>query len=232
MPQRSAANRIKGAPSMKRTARRLMLAALMMCLGGGILSAQPSGACKLVADRTGELGCWIIAHDALGAFTEAQTYWHLDTFPSRAEAEAAKGPRGTVVDSMGKVWLLTIEAPGWRPNKGQHVAEIGPLPIRIGGNYSAQYMEAIFTPGMTSATHDHSGPEAWYTLEGETCLETPTGKVIGRAGGPPVIVPDGPMHLTATGTTLRRAIVLILHDSAKPSSALVHDWHPRGLCKE
>lgn len=180
---------------MKRTARRLTLAALMMFLGGGILSAQPSGACKLVTERTGELGCWIIAHDALGAFAEARTYWHVHTFPNRAEAEAAKGPRGTVVDSMGKVWLLTIEAQDWRPTKGERVAEIGPLPIRAGGNYSAQYMEAIFTPGMTSATHDHSGPEAWYTLEGETCLETPTGKVVGRAGGPPVVVPDGPMHL-------------------------------------
>jgi len=217
---------------MKHIAQQLALTGIMLLLGGGGLSAQPSGACKLAADRTGELGCWIIAHDALGAFAEAHTYWHLHTFPSRAEAEAAKGPRSTVVESMGKVWLLTIEAQGWRPTKGRQVAEIGPLPIRAGGNYSAQYMEAIFTPGMTSATHDHSGPEAWYTLEGETCLETPTGKVIGRAGGPPVIVPDGPMHLTATGSSLRRAIVLILHDSAKPSSALVHDWHPKGLCKE
>jgi quercetin dioxygenase-like cupin family protein len=217
---------------MKCTVQKLMLTMMMALLGGDRLSAQPSGACKLVGDRTGELGCWIIAHDALGAFAEAQTFWHLHTFSSRAEAEAAKGPRGTVMESMGKVWLLTIEAQGWRPAKGQQVAQIGPLPVRPGVNYSAQYMEAIFSPGMTSATHDHSGSEAWYTLEGETCLETPAGKVIGRAGGPPVIVPDDPMHLTATGTSLRRAMVLILHDSAKPSSALVHDWHPKGLCKE
>jgi len=217
---------------MKRTARTLTFAAIMVLLGGDISSAQPSGACKLVGDRTGELGCWIIAHDALGAFAQAQTYWHLNTFPSRAEAEAAKGPRGTVVDSMGKIWLFTIEARAWRSTKGEHVAEIGPLPITAGRNYSAQYMEAIFAPGMTSATHDHSGPEAWYTVEGETCLEIPAGKVVGRAGGEHVIVADGPMHLTATGTGLRRALVLILHDSAKPSSALVHDWHPKGLCKE
>jgi hypothetical protein len=31
------------------------------------------------------------------------------------EAEKAKGPRGTVVESLGKVWLLTIEKAGWRP---------------------------------------------------------------------------------------------------------------------
>ena len=185
---------------MKRTARRFALAAILVLLDGGVLSAQPSGSCKLASDRTREIGCWIIAHDILGSFAEAQTYWHLHTFTSRTEADAAKGPRGTVVDSMGKVWLSTIEARGWRSTKGQHVAEIGPLPITARGNYSAQYMEATFTPGMTSATHDHSGPEAWYTIEGETCLETPAGKVIGRAGGEHVIVADGPMHLTATGT--------------------------------
>ena len=55
---------------------------------------------------------------------------------------------------------------------------------------------------------------------------------IGRAGGPPVIVPGGPpMHLTATGTEIRRALVLILHDANKPATTLHHDWKPKGLCK-
>ena len=217
---------------MRFVARALGLLAALLVLAAHPSPAQPSGACKLVSDRTGELGCWIVAHDALGKFPKAQIYWHLDTFGNRADAERIKGPRGTVVESMGKVWLFTIEEPGWRPANGERVAMIGPLPVALGGDYSAQYMEAIFAPGMTSATHDHSGAEAWYTLEGETCLETPQGKVVGRAGGPPVIVPDGPMHLTATGTGIRRALVLILHDSSRPSSALVHDWQPIGLCKQ
>ena len=29
-------------------------------------------------------------------------------------------------------------------------------------DYSAQFMEAVFTPGMASAAHVHSGPEAFY----------------------------------------------------------------------
>lgn len=50
--------------------------------------------------------------------------------------------------------------------------------------------------------------------------------------GPPVIVPGGlPMHLTATGTTQRRALVLILHESSKPPITLVHDWKPSELCR-
>jgi len=47
-----------------------------------------------------------------------------------------------------------------------------------------------------------------------------------------VIVPGGPpMHLTATGTAQRRALVLILHESSKPSTTVVKDWMPKGLCK-
>jgi len=112
---------------------------------------------------------------------------------------------------------------------GERIAEIGPLPISEGETYSAQYMEAIFTPGVTSRAHIHSGPEAWYTLTGETCLETPQGKQVGRAGGQYVIVPGGPqMHLTATGSETRRAIVLVLHDSSKPASTPVYDWTPKG----
>jgi hypothetical protein len=39
------------------------------------------------------------------------------------------------------------------------------------------------------------------------------------------------MHLTATGSEQRRALVLILHESSKPATTRVHDWTPKGLCK-
>lgn len=197
-------------------------------------SAQPvpGGVCKWVADRTGEVGCWIMAHEPVGQLTRSEIFWHLDVYPTRAAAEAAKGPRGTVIESLGKVWLLSIEDAGWRPAGGERVAEIGPLPVIAGERYTAQYMEAIFTPGMTAQTHTHPGPEAWYTMAGETCLETPQGKQIGRAGGQHVIVSGGtPMHLTATGTERRRSLVLILHESSKPAATIGHDWTPKGLCR-
>jgi quercetin dioxygenase-like cupin family protein len=198
-------------------------------------SAQPvpGGVCRPVSERTSEVGCWIMAHESVGPLTDSPTFWYLDTYPTRAAAAAAKGPRGTVVESLGKVWLLTIGPAGSRPAAGERIAQIGPLPIKVGEQYSAQYMEAIFTPGMTTPIHRHGGPEAWYTLAGETCLETPDGKVIGRAGGPPVIVPGGPpMRLTATGTEQRRALVLILHDSSGPPTTIADDWTPKGLCKD
>jgi quercetin dioxygenase-like cupin family protein len=211
---------------MKRLAFGVALCATMVFAGS--VFAQT---CKPIAQRTGELGCWITANAPLGKLPQQPVFWFLDTFSSRGEAEAAKGPRGTVVESFGKVWLLTIESAGWRASGGSRVAEIGPLPIELDTSYAVQYMEAVFAPGMTAPSHRHSGPEAWYTLTGETCLETPEGKMIGRAGGSHVIVPGGPpMHLTATGTETRRSLVLILHDSTRAPTTPAPDWTPKGLC--
>ncbi|HKE45412.1 MAG TPA: hypothetical protein VKB41_12845 [Steroidobacteraceae bacterium] len=218
----------KIAPGRARALRFAL--ALALLLGGGQMALAQM--CKPVSERKQELGCWITATAALGELPREPIYWHLDTFATRAAAEAVRGPRGTVVESLGKVWLLTIDGIAWRPGGGTRVSMIGPLPVKSGVNYSVQYMEAVFTPGMTAAAHRHSGPEAWYTVSGETCLETPDGVMIGRAGGPPVIVPEGPpMHLTATGKEMRRAVVLILHDSTQPATMPAHDWTPKGLCK-
>jgi quercetin dioxygenase-like cupin family protein len=199
-------------------------------------SAHEAGVrCVPISERPGtDPGCWIVADQPVGNLTKPQTFWYLDVYPTRALAEAVKGPHGAVVESFGKQWLLSIEDAGWRaPAGGERIAEIGPLPVKAGETYTAQYMEAVFNPGMTAPTHMHSGPEAWYTLTGETCLETPDGIQIGRPGGQYVIVPGGaPMHLTATGKELRQALVLILHDSTKPASMLVSDWTPKGLCKD
>jgi quercetin dioxygenase-like cupin family protein len=201
-----------------------------------LLSCQAASAqiCRPVAERTSEVGCWIIASQSVGQLAKPETFWHLHAYATPAEAEAAKAASSIVVQSLGKIWLLTIADAEWRPSGGERIDVIGPLPIIAGQTYSAQYMEAIFTPGMVAPAHTHAGPEAWYTLAGETCLETPDGKQIGRAGGPPVIVPGGPpMHLTATGTEQRRALVLILHDSSQRATTPTpeHHWVPKGLCK-
>ena len=212
---------------------------LLIWLSAISLSAQSSkqppsfGACKPVSERTTEVGCWILADQPVGTIEQPQVFWHLDVYPTRSDADKAKGPRGIVVESLGKVWLLTIEKAGWRPAlKGERIAEIGPLPVTAGEQYSAVFMESISISASTSAIHAHPGPEAWFTLAGETCLETPGGKLVGRAGGSPVIVPGGsPMVLTVIGAEQRRALTLILHESSKPPSTLIRDWTPKGLCK-
>jgi hypothetical protein len=191
------------------------------------------GICKPVSERTAEVGCWIVIDQPVGKIEQGHAFWHLDVYPTRPEAEKAKGPRGIVSESLGKVWLLTIEQEGWRPTlPGEHIAEIGPLPVTAGEQYSALFMEVILNPGMSSEIHTHSGPEAWYNLAGEACLETPSGRLVARAGGPPVIVLGSvPMRLTTTGTEQRRGLTLILHESSKLPTTMIHDWTPNGLCK-
>src|SRR5437870_8661501 len=183
-------------------------------------------------ERTRETGCWILASVPQGVVRQATVYWHVYSYPTRAEAEAAKGSRGSVISGLGKTWLFVIGEAGQQPPRGAaRIAEIGPLTVKPGVKYTAQYMVAVFTPGMTTPVHRHPGPEAWYTLSGEVCLETPNGKVVGRAGESTIVPAGPPMKLTATGTEKRRSLVLILHETSQPSGILASDWTPKGLCK-
>jgi quercetin dioxygenase-like cupin family protein len=206
---------------------------LLLCtelLAQGV--AVPGDTCKPASARTQEIGCWILADNPVGQLTKPQLFWHLDA-PTRLAAQADGEPRGTVIESFGKVWLMSIEDETWRSTHGNRIAEIGPLPVAAGEKYSARFMEADFKPGMTAPAHIHSDPEAWYAVGGETCLETSEGRMqISRPGGPPVIVPTGlSMRLTAIGTERRRSIVIILHQSSQPATTMVHDWTPKALCK-
>ena len=196
-------------------------------------AAAQTESCGPVAERAGrEFGCFITAREELGALPkDSALYWHIDAFSARAGAEAAKAQRSTVVRSLGRIWLFTIAEREWQPASGKRIAVVGPLPLVDAGAYAAVYMEGVFKPGMHSAVHRHPGVEAWYTVDGEQCLETPQGKLEQRAGDPGVMVPGGvPMILTGTGTSVRRSLVLILQDATKPRSVLATEWTPAGLC--
>ncbi|QEE29676.1 hypothetical protein FTW19_17800 [Terriglobus albidus] len=161
--------------------------------------------CNPVSERTGEAGCWIILTQPLGELPDGPTYWSLDVFPDRAAAEAAKGSRGSVVEALGKVWLFTIGGKSDQSSGGKRVSQIGPLSIKNGEKYTAQFMEAILPPGAVARTHRHSGPEAFYTEAGESCLETPEGKTVGK-NGIDLIVPEAqhrPSTLTASAIAFR-----------------------------
>lgn len=199
----------------------------MACAAGA--QQQSLVSCKPMSQKTGETGCWVLASQPLGVLSEP-VYWTIDSFPTRALAEQAKTQQGAVVESLGKVWLLTVGGKLPAVAGGTRVTQIGPIAVKTGVGYTAQFMEATLEPGMVSKTHLHSGTEVFYTESGETCLETPDGKQIGRKGVD-IIVPEGvPMELTATGTQIRRGMMLILHDGSKPPTTLVDSWKSKGLC--
>lgn len=210
-----------------------MLACLLTISQRTASQGVASGICKPASERTQDVGCWILADDSIGTPMKSPVFWHIDAYSTRATAEQDKGPASTIIDVKGKILLMTIEKENERPRRGERIANIGPLDIYPGESYSAQYMDVVFMPGMTSLAHLHGGSEAWYMLSGEGCLETSDGKVrYARVGGPPMIVPSGQkMFLTTTGKEQRRAIALILHETSKPATTQVHDWKPQGLCK-
>ena len=197
-------------------------------------AAAQAHTCGPVAERAGrEFGCFITSREELGSLPrDTALYWHIDEYPTEAAAQAASASRGTVVRSLGRVWLFTIAESGWKPSGGKRITKVGPLPLVDADAFAAVYMEGVFQPGMHSRVHRHPGVEAWYTLEGEQCLETPEGKLVQRAGGPGVMVPGGlPMMLTGTGTGVRRSLVLILQDAGQPRSTVATDWSPTGKCR-
>jgi|ERR1700687_4142529 len=112
--------------------------------------------CLPVSQRTGPVGCWIMAQESLGPMPDTPLFWHLTTYPNRAAAEAAKGPGATVMEALDQVWLFTIGDPDcgrlaasrsrtsgrsplsqasntrlstWRPSS-RPVLKPGPIPIR------------------------------------------------------------------------------------------------------
>ena len=141
---------------------------LLVCIVSSVIAitltsnvlAQIPGRCETpVAERSGEVGCYLIASEALGELPPSPLYWHLYTYPTRAAAETAEQSRGTVVEAFDKIWIFTIAEIGWRPSGGERVAVIGPLPTIPSKPYTARYMEAVFTPAMRAATHRHSEPK-------------------------------------------------------------------------
>ena len=191
--------------------------------------------CVPVAERQMERGCYIMVEHRLGALpTDAPLHWNVAAYPNRAAAEAARGSRGAVVEALDRFWMMTIAEAGYRPAGGEHVAEIGPLRVEAGTPYTAAYMQGIMLPGAETGVHHHLGPEAILTFAGEECMEAPAGRLVGRPGGEPVVVPPHvPHRLTITGTEERRALALVLHDANQPWAIRTHEhgWAPLGLCR-
>jgi quercetin dioxygenase-like cupin family protein len=195
--------------------------------------AQLPGRCEApVSERTGAIGCYVVANQPLGSLPDVPLFWHLYAFPSRAAAEAAKGPRPTIVEAFDKIWLFSIAPRDWHAASSEPVAVVGPLVHAADTSYTARYLEGVVPPGERTPVHTHAGPEAWYLVAGAQCLETPEGTTVAHAGESVVVREGLPMILSSVGTDVRRTFALVLHDSAKPWTMVMQgdEWRPAGRC--
>jgi hypothetical protein len=180
-------------------------------------------------EKRPEFGCFNIGVVTGLHFSQPSVYWHLRAFPSREAANAAKSATGIVVEEDGRVWLSEFEPRNTALPGGEAIAIVGPLQLPAAKSYAAVLSYAVMRPGDNSRVHTHPGPEGWYVLAGEQCLETPAGANMTRARGTTMVPPDIPMELNVTGTTVRRAFALVIHDSAQ-QRGLPSDWKPSGAC--
>jgi quercetin dioxygenase-like cupin family protein len=176
-------------------------------------------------------GCFNIARVDDLTFPDSVVYWFLYAFPTRPAAEAARTPTGVVVEEEGKVWLNEIASVAPRAHAGVLVARVGPLLLPPAPTYTAIYSYAVMAPGQRSRVHTHPGPEGWYVLAGEQCLETSVGVFRGRVGETGVVPSNVSMELYITGSVLRRALVVVVHDSRQPRGT-VSSWSPPGACRQ
>ncbi len=228
---------------MRAPRRRLLAALLLTAISLGPSTATAADEpipgttipCAPIDEKRQDLGCYVVARQVLGALREGAPtmFWHLDVFPSRAAAEAARGRFATVVEAFDRTWLFTLAPRDWRPEgAAQHLATIGPLPLeKESVEYAAMYLATTFAPSHASFVHVHPGPEAWFIVSGEYCIETPQGQIRGRAGEAQVVRGNLPMIVHPTGSGVRRVFTLVLHDTMKPATAPVKNWTPQGLCR-
>ena len=180
-------------------------------------------------EKRPEFGCFNIGAVTGLHFSQPSVYWHLRAFPNRKAAETARSATGIVVEEDGRVWLSEFGPRRTAPRGGKAIAVVGPLQLSAARSYGAVLSYAVMRPGDNSRVHTHPGPEGWYVLAGEQCLETPAGAQRSRVGGTMTVRPNVPMELNVTGTTLRRAFALVIHDSAQARGTR-SDWKPSGAC--
>ena len=182
-------------------------------------------------ERRGEEGCTILVSRPLVAPVSKPVYWHIDRFDSLEAAKKAAGPDGVAAEAHGSVWLLTVEAQTGDHHGGRHVTSIGPLALPNSDRYTMRVQSSLLKPGSTTPIHTHSGPEVVYIVDGEQCMETPeAGHRLGTDQS--FVVPGGGVHRgRVTGSGVRRAFGLVLHDAARTASHDLEDPPPLIPCK-
>lgn len=196
------------------------------------VTVRPSVKCmENSPERRGEEGCTILTNRPLAGTLAKTVYWHIDRFDSLETAMKVAGPNSVATEAHGSFWLLTVEMTAEDCRVGEHVARIGPLILPPVDRYFMRVLSSHLKPGSTTPIHTHSGPEVFYLVDGEQCLEMSDASQ--RLGvGQSFIVPGSTVHRgRVVGSKARKALALILYDAAYPASHDLDNATPIISCK-
>jgi mannose-6-phosphate isomerase-like protein (cupin superfamily) len=154
----------------------------------------------------GQLGARQLALKPFTVLPKGILVLRLETFSTTEAAQQAATPASAVVEAAGKVWLFSLGPKRERSQGGTFVAEIGPVPpVPPAASYVLEVLEAEHSPEVNAEVarrvHIHPGPEIFYLLTGEQCLETPNGTTRARAGEGMVAPANTPMQLNIIGSS-------------------------------
>lgn len=194
-------------------------------------AAPVPGQCSAPAsENVGKPGCYKSAEITLDA-PPPELWWHIYEFESAAQASAAgrSQPSSATTASHGRHWLFVLGARDMPQPGGAKRARIGPLSPPTGAPVTARFMESFFTPGMRTRVHSHAGYEAFYIVDGEQCVETPTARAKLKAGDAYVVSPGPHVQAAAKG---RRNMALVLTPPAAAWMTLEPYWTPTQYCAD
>lgn len=160
-----------------------------------------------------------VAEKKLTQLPAGPLYWHVENFPTLAQAQAAEGPTSLAFEVRGKVWFFTLGPKGGSTSGGSKVAEIGPVPRITAPEYLLRITNSGGPPGAKTPVHSHPGPEAFYVLAGRMGQRTPHGVSYADAGqSTNGHAADTPMEVFSAGTTDLDQLVMFVVDPTRPFS--------------
>jgi quercetin dioxygenase-like cupin family protein len=181
-------------------------------------------------ERQGGVGCSYIEDKPLPSTLKEPLYWHIDKFSSADKARAAVTSTSVAFPTNETWWLFTIESTVDDHHGGEHVSQVKLPRLPPAKKYSLLVYSAYIPPPLTSRVHHHSGPEAFYVVEGEQCLRT-ADRAYPMHKGDILAVPDGViMQLVSTGTVTRRSFAVIVYDASQPPTTR-HEESPPQLAQ-
>lgn len=203
-----------------------MLLASLLAVGEA--PPVPGGCSAPAAEHQDEPGCFLSAEIRIEA-APPRVYWHIYQASNLEQAtlEAQRHRWSVALRAHDSAWLYVLGEKSERAARGIRKARIGPIELPAGSPVTVRFIESLFTPGMQTRVHSHPGAEAFYVVQGEQCMDTPSGHARVPAGKSYVVTSGAHVQTSPQG---RRNLALVVVPDGKPWMSLESGWKPGEFC--